>query len=481
MSGWPSRSNGGEWRRVFACADPAAHRSTSTLSSGRRRSFARMAGGACGTRASSAWGRRAQASRSTCYVIKYAESSRRRGLGPPRYRLHRHGVARRVSIGRPSVLRRDGLYHMWFSYRGRRTTGSATRGPRTASAGRAATTWRASMCRRSGWDSESICYSHVFQWKDAALHAVLRQPLRPRRPRPCRRSGADPMSVIDRHDAVSPLLSIVAPVLRSDAIVPEFVRRTCEGASKVTDDFELLLVEDGSPDDSWSAIVNECDRDPRVKGVQLSRNFGQQPAITAGLAHARGRHVVVMDSDLQDDPDYIPALYRKALEGFDIVFARKMLRRFGFWRNLSDAFLLRAVSLARVGRLRRSHWRVLDHVAESGRCVPAVRRLSPRVRHRAQLARLPSHARGGRAPRASGRPQFVHGVATARSRAHDRPGVLGQAAAVVDLLAVWLFRRCPFCSESGWCVSYYTSNVGQMALGWTSLIISQSVPERACC
>src|SRR5216110_1079281 len=133
----------------------------------------------------------------------------------------------------------------------------------------------------------------------------------------------------------SPLLSIVAPVFRSDAIVPEYVRRTCEGAAKVTQHFELLLVEDGSPDDSWSAIVRECDRDPRVKGLQLSRNFGQQPAITAGLAHARGRYVVVMDSDLQDDPDYIQDLYQKALEGFDIVFARKRIRRFGLWRNLS--------------------------------------------------------------------------------------------------------------------------------------------------
>src|SRR5947207_746489 len=99
-------------------------------------------------------------------------------------------------------------------------------------------------------------------------------------------------------DAGGPLLSIVAPVYRSDALVSEFVRRACDGASKVTADFELLLVEDGSPDSSWSAIVEACARDPRVKGVQLSRNFGQQPAITAGITYSRGRYVVVMDSDL---------------------------------------------------------------------------------------------------------------------------------------------------------------------------------------
>src|SRR5262245_22896079 len=132
-----------------------------------------------------------------------------------------------------------------------------------------------------------------------------------------------------------PLLSIVAPVYRSDAIVPEFVRRACEGAARVTDDFELLLIDDGSPDDSWSMIVQACEQDPRVKGLQLSRNFGHHPSITAGLAHAGGRYVVVMDSDLQDDPEYIRDLYRKALDGFDIVFARKHTRRFGLVRNLA--------------------------------------------------------------------------------------------------------------------------------------------------
>src|SRR5437773_390003 len=73
-----------------------------------------------------------------------------------------------------------------------------------------------------------------------------------------------------------PQLSVVAPVYKSEAIVPEFVHRVCAAASKTTRDFELLLIEDGGPDDSWAAIVHECQQDPRVKGIQLSRNFGQQ-------------------------------------------------------------------------------------------------------------------------------------------------------------------------------------------------------------
>jgi len=108
-----------------------------------------------------------------------------------------------------------------------------------------------------------------------------------------------------------PLLSIGTPVYGSEALVAELVERICAAARSVTEEFEVLLVEDGSPDNSWAAIVRECDRNPRVKGVRLSRNFGQHPAITAALEHARGEFVVIMDCDLQDDPGYIPALYSR--------------------------------------------------------------------------------------------------------------------------------------------------------------------------
>ena len=151
----------------------------------------------------------------------------------------------------------------------------------------------------SGWDSEGICYSHVFRWKDA-LHALLWESLRPGRARP---GGAESVT---RSEA--PLLSIATPVYKTESLVGALVERICAAARTVTEDFEVLLVEDGSPDGSWAAIVRECDRDPRIRGVRLSRNFGQHPAITAALEHARGDFVVIMDCDLQDDPDYIPSL-----------------------------------------------------------------------------------------------------------------------------------------------------------------------------
>jgi dolichol-phosphate mannosyltransferase len=90
--------------------------------------------------------------------------------------------------------------------------------------------------------------------------------------------------------------------------------------------FEILLVNDGCPANSWEAILTVAAQDTRVKAINLSRNFGQHYAIAAGVHHAAGNWVVVMDCDLQDCPAEIPKLYRKALEGYDIVYALRQER-----------------------------------------------------------------------------------------------------------------------------------------------------------
>jgi glycosyltransferase involved in cell wall biosynthesis len=122
-------------------------------------------------------------------------------------------------------------------------------------------------------------------------------------------------------------ISVVSPVYQSAPIVPGLVSEVSSALESLTDSFEIILVDDRSRDDSWNAIKQECNKSPRVRGLRLSRNFGQHSAITAGLGLAKGDWVVVMDCDLQDRPDQIPTLYRKALEGYDIVFARRRLRR----------------------------------------------------------------------------------------------------------------------------------------------------------
>ena len=134
----------------------------------------------------------------------------------------------------------------------------------------------------------------------------------------------------------TPHISIVSPVYRGEKMVAELVRRNVESVSAITDDYEIILVNDASPDNSWEEIVKQCESNPKVKGINLSRNFGQHYAITAGLYYAKGDWVVVMDCDLQDRPEEIQNLYRKAMEGFDIVYARRVARKDKFFKRLSS-------------------------------------------------------------------------------------------------------------------------------------------------
>ena len=120
-------------------------------------------------------------------------------------------------------------------------------------------------------------------------------------------------------------------------MVEELVNRLIVSLEKVTDNFEIILVNDGSPYNDWAEIKKACERDSRVKGLNLSRNFGQHYAITAGLAHVSGEWVVVMDCDLQDRPEEIPNLYARAMEGWDIVQARRVNKQSGFLKKLSSA------------------------------------------------------------------------------------------------------------------------------------------------
>lgn len=116
-----------------------------------------------------------------------------------------------------------------------------------------------------------------------------------------------------------PMISVIIPVYQAEGCLQELYRRLVASVESVTKDFELILVEDHGTDQSWDLITHLSQSDPRVRGAQLSRNFGQHYAITAGLDLCRGEWVVVMDCDLQDRPEEIPRLFAKAQEGYDIV------------------------------------------------------------------------------------------------------------------------------------------------------------------
>ncbi len=131
-------------------------------------------------------------------------------------------------------------------------------------------------------------------------------------------------------------LSIVVPVYLSEGSLPELYDRLRHNIEPLGVDFELIMVDDGSPDASWKVIASLAAMDERVKGIHLSRNFGQHYAISCGLDHATGNWVVVMDCDLQDRPEDVQALYSKALEGFDIVCARRRNRTDGVFKKCSS-------------------------------------------------------------------------------------------------------------------------------------------------
>jgi dolichol-phosphate mannosyltransferase len=132
-------------------------------------------------------------------------------------------------------------------------------------------------------------------------------------------------------------ISIVIPVYRAELIMDELIARLTKALDAITPLYEIILVEDGGPDKSWDKIVFHAAKHSQIKGILLSRNFGQHHAITAGLDASKGNWVVVMDCDLQDQPEEIVKLYTKAKEGFDIVFARRAQRQDGFFKRMSSA------------------------------------------------------------------------------------------------------------------------------------------------
>lgn len=132
------------------------------------------------------------------------------------------------------------------------------------------------------------------------------------------------------------LISVVSPVYRSEACVNELYQRLTAVLRPLTEDYEILLVEDGSPDESWERITAIAARDPKVVAIQLSRNFGQHRAIAAGLTASRGRYIVVMDCDLQDPPEFIPQLLERMQAGYDIVYTERQSRVHPAFKRLTS-------------------------------------------------------------------------------------------------------------------------------------------------
>ena len=132
------------------------------------------------------------------------------------------------------------------------------------------------------------------------------------------------------------MISIVSPVYRAEKILPILVSEINLVMERIGEDYEIILVDDRSPDNSWEVMKVLSSQNSKIKSIRLSRNFGQHSAIFAGLTKAKGDWVVVMDCDMQDQPKELAKLYKKALEGYDIVLGQRENRKDKFLKKLSS-------------------------------------------------------------------------------------------------------------------------------------------------
>jgi glycosyltransferase involved in cell wall biosynthesis len=146
--------------------------------------------------------------------------------------------------------------------------------------------------------------------------------------------------------ALTPEISVVVPVYNSGPTLRPLSARVAEALGTRALEYELVLVNDGSADDSWERITELTRLDPRVRGLDLARNYGQHNALLAGIRAARGRTIVTIDDDLQNPPEEIAKLLEKLDEGYDVVYGSASERQEGLLRALGTRLTKWALKIA---------------------------------------------------------------------------------------------------------------------------------------
>jgi putative glycosyltransferase len=133
-------------------------------------------------------------------------------------------------------------------------------------------------------------------------------------------------------------LSIVTTLYYSAPYIEEFYERICKAARKITDDIEVIFVNDGSPDNAFQKAISLCEKDKIAKVIDLSRNYGHHKAIMTGLAHADGDLVFLIDCDLEEKPEYLETFYREMVSsGADVVYGIQEIRKGGVREKITGA------------------------------------------------------------------------------------------------------------------------------------------------
>jgi dolichol-phosphate mannosyltransferase len=163
-------------------------------------------------------------------------------------------------------------------------------------------------------------------------------------------------------------LSVIIPVFNEESNVLPLYERLTATLDKITANYELIFVNDGSRDGSLKAIKELARKDSRIRYIDFSRNFGHQIAVTAGMDHCRGEHVVIIDADLQDPPELIVPMYEKMKEGYEVVYARRRNRKGESWfKKITAKYfyrLLASITSVNIpldtGDFRIMHRRIVD-------------------------------------------------------------------------------------------------------------------------
>ncbi len=181
---------------------------------------------------------------------------------------------------------------------------------------------------------------------------------------------------LDRLSEINYQLSVVIPVYRSQESLRELHQRLVATLSDLCTSFEILFVEDCGGDNSWKIILQLAQEDDRVRGLKMSRNFGQHNALLAGIRAASGELIVTLDDDLQHPPEELPKLLAKIEEGYDVVYGVPAQEQHGFFRNMASRITKMALERA-IG-------------AETSRNISAFRVFRSQVRRAFDQYRSPS-------------------------------------------------------------------------------------------
>lgn len=151
-----------------------------------------------------------------------------------------------------------------------------------------------------------------------------------------------------------PLISVVSPVYKAEGILDAFVERVVDVVTKITQNYEIILVDDGSPDASWEKIQKACTKNKKISGVKLSRNFGQHVAINACMEFSNGDYVALMDCDLQDNPSYIKDMYELFDGNTDYVITLRQTKNQSLIRKIAGGFFYKIYNWLANGNLHEN-------------------------------------------------------------------------------------------------------------------------------